>query len=181
MYATLLGLIAATGIRIAEALALQLDDVTTDGLVIRESKFRKSRLLPLHATTRRALDRYLIVRREAGADRALFISGTGKSPHYNSVRGVFLHLLDRTKLRKANAGRDPRIHDLRHTFAVRSLEQCRHEPSAVGAAPARRHPAHGKCAAHPSYLTKLRYDARASVSLGDSLPAMRGIGGLAAT
>jgi integrase len=132
MYATLLGLIAATGIRIAEALALQLDDVTADGLVIRESKFRKTRLLPLHATTRRALDRYLSARREvAAADRALFISVAGKSPHYNSVRGVFLQVLDRTKLRGAHAGRDPRIHDLRHTFAVRSLEQCRHDRVAV--------------------------------------------------
>jgi len=121
MYATLLGLIAATGIRIAEALALQLDDVTADGLVIRESKFRKSRLLPLHGTTRQALDKYLIARRDVGADRALFISVAGKSPHYNSVRGVFLHLLDRTKLRKANAGRDPRIHDLRHSFASKAV------------------------------------------------------------
>src|SRR5262249_4371491 len=40
------------------------------------------------------------------------------------VRSVFLKLLDRTGLRGANAGRDPRIHDLRHTFAVRSLELC---------------------------------------------------------
>src|SRR5262249_1502127 len=71
MYATLFGLIAVTGIRIAEALALQLDDVTADGLVIRESKFHKSRLLPLHATTRQALCRYLIARRQvATVDRA---------------------------------------------------------------------------------------------------------------
>jgi integrase len=64
LYMTLLGLIAATGMRIAEALALQLDDVTADGLVIRETKFQKSRLLPLHATVRQALDRYLIDRRK---------------------------------------------------------------------------------------------------------------------
>jgi integrase len=132
MYATLLGLVAATGLRIAEALALQLDDVTPDGLVIRETKFQKSRLLPLHPTTRQALDRYLIARREVVvADRALFISVAGKSLPYNTVRNVFLQLLDRTRLRGAHAGRDPRIHDLRHTFAVRSLEQCRHDRSAV--------------------------------------------------
>jgi integrase len=132
MYATLLGLIAVTGIRIAEALALQLDDVTADGLIIRESKFRKSRLLPLHMTTRQALDRYLIARREAAVGaRSLFISVAGKPLHYNTVRNVFLQLLDRTKLRRAHAGRDPRIHDLRHTFAVRSLEQCRHDHNAV--------------------------------------------------
>jgi integrase len=132
MYATLFGLIAATGIRIAEALTLQLDDVTSDGLVIRESKFHKSRLLPVHATTRHALDRYLVARRQvATADRALFISVAGRSLPYDTVRNVFLQLLDRTKLRGAHAGRDPRIHDLRHTFAVRSLEHCRHDCVAV--------------------------------------------------
>ena len=125
VYVTLLGLIAATGIRIAEALALQLDDITSDGLVIRESKFHKTRLLPLHATTRNALDRYLVARQVvAMADRALFISAAGKPLPYGTVRHVFLKLLDRTELRGAHAGRDPRIHDLRHTFAVRSLEQC---------------------------------------------------------
>jgi integrase len=132
MYATLLGLIAATGVRIAEALALQLDDVTADGLVIQESKFRKTRLLPLHATTRKALDRYLVARQEVSmANRALFISVTGNSLPCRTVYGVFLQLLDRTGLRGANAGRNPRIHDLRHTFAVRSLEQCRLDRMAV--------------------------------------------------
>jgi integrase len=65
MYTTLFGLIAATGIRIAEALALQLHDVTSEGLVVRESKYHKGRLLPVHATTRQALDRYLIARRRS--------------------------------------------------------------------------------------------------------------------
>jgi integrase len=132
LYTTLLGLIAATGMRIAEALALQLDDVTADGLVIRETKFQKSRLLPLHATVRQALDRYLIDRRKVStADRALFISAGGRSLPYNTVRNVFLQLLDRIGLRGAHSGRDPRIHDLRHSFAVRSLEQCSHDRSAV--------------------------------------------------
>jgi hypothetical protein len=55
MYTTLLGLLTATGMRIAEALALRLDDMTPDGLVIRQTKFQKSRLLPLHPTTKGAL------------------------------------------------------------------------------------------------------------------------------
>jgi integrase len=132
MYATLFGLLAATGMRIAEALALQLDNLTADGLVIRETKFQKSRLLPLHATARQALDRYLIARRmPASTNRALFVSTAGKPLPYNTVRGVFLQLLDRAGMRSAHSGRDPRIHDLRHTFAVRSLEQCRHERDAV--------------------------------------------------
>lgn len=132
MYVTLVGLLAATGMRIAEALTLQIDDVITDGLVVRETKFQKSRLLPLHATARLALDRYLVARqRLAATDRALFVSVAGRPLSYNTVRGVFLQLLDRTNLRGAHSGRDPRIHDLRHTFAVRSLEQCRHDRAAV--------------------------------------------------
>jgi integrase len=132
VYTTLFGLLAATGMRVAEALALQLGDVTADGLVIRETKFQKSRLLPLHATVQQAVDRYLVARQKVGdANRALFISVAGRLLPYSTARGVFLQLLDRTGLRGAHAGRDPRIHDLRHTFAVRSLEQCGHDRAAV--------------------------------------------------
>jgi integrase len=132
MYTTLFGLLAVTGMRIAEALALQVDDVTADGLVIRETKFQKSRLLPLHTTARQALDGYLAARQSlATLDRALFVSVARGALPYNTVRRIFLQLLDRTNLRGAHAGRDPRIHDLRHTFAVRSLEQCRHDRAAV--------------------------------------------------
>ncbi len=60
IYTTLFGLLAATGTRISEALALRLDDITADGLIIRQTKFHKSRLLPLHDTTRSALDRYVL-------------------------------------------------------------------------------------------------------------------------
>jgi integrase len=71
IYVTLLGLLAATGMRISEALALQLGDMTADGLLIRETKFQKSRLLPLHPTTQRALDTYLAARaRLACLDRS---------------------------------------------------------------------------------------------------------------
>ena len=58
-YSTLFGLIASTGLRISEALNLRLEDVTSEGLAVRHTKFGKSRLLPLHWTTRRALDHYL--------------------------------------------------------------------------------------------------------------------------
>ena len=131
LYTTLFGLIAATGMRIAEALALQLDDVTADGLVIRETKFQKSRLLPLHATGRAGTRRYLIgSRKVSAADRALFISVSGRSLPYNTVR-CLPPAARSTGLRGVHGRRDPRIHDLRHTFAVRSLEQCRHDRDAV--------------------------------------------------
>jgi integrase len=132
MYSTLFGLLAATGMRISGALALQVEDVTPDGLLVRATKFQKNRLLPLHVTTQRMLARYLAARSQMStADRTLFVSIAGGRLSYTTVRGVFLRLLDRTHLRGAHSGRDPRIHDLRHTFAVRSLEQCRHEWDAV--------------------------------------------------
>jgi len=56
---TLFGLVAACGLRISEALALQIDDIRPDGLYIRETKFRKSRLVPLHPTTEKQLIFYL--------------------------------------------------------------------------------------------------------------------------
>ena len=131
-YATLLGLLAATGMRVSEALALQLDDVTADGLLIRETKFQKSRLLPLHPTTQRALDTYLAARAKLVCmDRALFVSGSGRPLSYNTVKGMFLQLLKSARLDGVSSPRKPRIHDLRHTFAVRSLEQCRHDRDAV--------------------------------------------------
>lgn len=131
-YSTLFGLLAATGMRISEALALQLDDVTADGLIIRQTKFQKSRLLPLHNTTRRALDEYLSVRERLGTmDGALLVSTTGKAPSYNTVVAIFLRLARSIDLRGAAGQTGPRIHDLRHTFAVRSLEGCRHDQEAV--------------------------------------------------
>ncbi len=131
-YATLLGLLAATGMRISEALALQLDDVTADGLLVRQTKFQKSRLLPLHATTQRALDIYLSARaKQACLDRALFLSASGGPLPYNTVRNVFLQLRKAASLESPSSARKPRIHDLRHTFAVRSLEACRHDRDAV--------------------------------------------------
>jgi integrase len=132
LYATLFGLLAATGLRISEALALRLDDVTADGLVVRQTKFRKSRLIPLHDTTQRALETYLWARTRTGVcDDALFISNTGATPSYHTVVAVFLHLARAIGLRDGPGQRGPRIHDLRHTFAVRSLEQCRSDRAAV--------------------------------------------------
>ncbi|EHK52306.1 tyrosine-type recombinase/integrase [Allomesorhizobium alhagi] len=133
MYETLFGLIAATGMRISEALSLQLDDLTADGLIIRQTKFHKSRLLPLHATTRDALDQYLVARRRLGTlNSALLVSAAGASPAYSTVIANFLQLARSIGLRGGPGQPGPCIHDLRHTFAVRSLEQCRHDRDVVG-------------------------------------------------
>lgn len=132
MYSTLFGLLAATGMRISEALALRLADVTDDGLMIRQTKFQKSRLLPVHDTTRRALDEYLEVRARLGTlDNALLVADTGRAPAYSTVVAVFLRLARSIGLRGGPGHRGPRIHDLRHTFAVRSLERCGHDRHTV--------------------------------------------------
>ncbi len=92
-YVTLLSLLMSTGLRISEALSLQLDDITPDGLLIRYTKFRKSRLVPLHATVRQGLDRYLTRRRQvASHDGSLFISLLGTRLAYPTVFAVFLEL-----------------------------------------------------------------------------------------
>jgi integrase len=124
MYATLFGLLAATGLRVSEALALKFSDITEDGLIIRNTKFKKSRLVPLHGTVRHALDRYASVRNLHKPDDALFISTSSRVQGYDGVNLTFLQLARAIGLRGSSGQRGPRIHDLRHTFAVRSLEQC---------------------------------------------------------
>ena len=121
-YATLFGLLAATGLRISEALALRLGDISDDGLVVRVTKFRKSRLPPLHDTTRRALNAYMVVRAPvAGADDRLFISNAGTPPAYSTVVTVFLSLARAIGLRGAPGEPGPCIHDLRHNAKSRII------------------------------------------------------------
>jgi integrase/recombinase XerD len=124
-YRTLLGLLAVTGLRISEALALRLEDVTSDGLVIRETKFRKSRLVPLHDTTVVALMRYLNKRGHvASTDDHLFISQRHQRLSPTVVYQTFYHLLAKAGIPAVPGRRRPRLIDLRHTFATRALETC---------------------------------------------------------
>jgi integrase/recombinase XerD len=121
-YATLIGLLAATGLRISEALTLQFSDITDDGLLIRKTKFQKTRLVPLHETARLAIDRYLPRRRRIRYNRThVFIRNDGRPLRYRDVQATFLKLLKMSDL-KLPTGRRPRLHELRHTFAVRALE-----------------------------------------------------------
>ena len=119
----LFGLIAATGLRIGEALALTLDDLMPDGLIIRDSKFRKSRMVAMHPTTRDALNRYLAVRRKQNTpDGHLFVLATGRPPSSRRAGTIFRKLTEQTEVRKPGTPRGPTPHSLRHAFAVRSLE-----------------------------------------------------------
>lgn len=125
-YHTLIGLLAATGLRISEALRLTRGDADlADGvLAIRETKFGKSRIVPLHPTTTAALavyarDRDRLVTRPQ-CDR-FFVSDRGEGLPYSTVRTVFRKLCDH--LGVTGTGRRPRLHDLRHTFACRRVEE----------------------------------------------------------
>ena len=113
-----------TGMRISEALALRFSDVTSDGLRITNSKFGKSRLLPLHPTADAGLERYLERRRRIGVvDDHLFLSCRGTPLDRKSVGVIFRRIVTKLGLHHAG-GRLPRVHDLRHGFAVRVLEGC---------------------------------------------------------
>lgn len=123
--ATAIGLMAATGLRVSEALGLDTRDMTSEGLVIRETKFRKNRLVPLHPTARTALKGYMRRRAQVrGAGDALFVNDHGRRPSYVTIYALFLRIGRETGIRGLPGEKGPRLHDLRHTFAVRSLEAC---------------------------------------------------------
>jgi integrase len=123
-YYTFFGLLAATGLRVSEALHLRLDDCTPDGLLIRQTKFRKSRLVPVHETTAAALAHYGTYRATvAGGTAHLFVATTGRALTYAMVNGTFHFLCRGIAFQVPPGQRAPRIHDLRHRFAVRALER----------------------------------------------------------
>ena len=120
---TVLALLFATGLRISEALALRTGDVTPDGLVIRHTKFGKTRLVPLHPSAQDGLAQYLACRRApAGGTAPVFVSLTGTRLSYRGFRTAWLIVLERAGLSARAGGRRPRVHDIRHTFAARALE-----------------------------------------------------------
>lgn len=129
LYPTLFGLLATTGMRVSEALDLTVGDVDLKDAVIhvRKAKFQKARLVPLAGSTCSAVQRYLVARAERGfpttPEAPLFpaerVRG-GRLP-YSTAKHAFHALLRSTGLNRAAGGRRPRIHDLRHTVAVRRL------------------------------------------------------------
>lgn len=126
-FVTLIGLLACTGVRIAEALALRLADVDLDdGLItIRDGKFHKSRVVPLQPNVTRILVAYADARRQhrhrVDPDAALFVNEWRRPCGYPRVVATFLEIARRVGIRAAPGQRGPRLHDLRHTFAVNRL------------------------------------------------------------
>lgn len=125
-YRTLFGLLFVSGMRISEALRLRFEDVSDSGVMVRQTKFRKSRWLPLHASTLAALERYLTIRRElATHDDHLFVSLQRRLPlHRDTVLATFQTLCAQAGITGAGGARKPRLHDLRHSFAAQALARC---------------------------------------------------------
>lgn len=125
-YQTVIGLLAVTGMRVGEAIRLDRRDVDlTAGVVtVRDSKFGKSRELPLHPTAVTALRGYLRVRDaylHAELSEAVFISPAGTRLLYCNVHATFRQLRADVGLQARSSACRPRIHDLRHRFAVQTL------------------------------------------------------------
>lgn len=129
-YVTLIGLLASTGLRPGEALKLDMSDVDFDKgiLLIRETKFGKSRFVPVTDSTRAALERYAQQRRKLWRPtwtEAFLVSENGKRIDGSTARKTFAGLSRsigiRAKVAGKRVGRGPRQQDLRHTFATRKL------------------------------------------------------------
>jgi integrase/recombinase XerD len=124
-YSTLFALLACTGLRVSEAIRLRYTDITPDGLVIRATKFQKSRLVPLHETARAGLERYLQQRRPyAPFDDHVFISLRRKPLLISDVDSAFRTTAVQMGLPYGRGQHRPTPHSLRHAFAVRALMAC---------------------------------------------------------
>jgi integrase/recombinase XerD len=127
-YFTLIGLLASCGLRISEAIRLRTVDVILDSatcrLYIRQTKFRKSRLVPVHYTTAEAMHNYAVERGRLGYDSScdfFFISERKTQLNYHVVIRTFIELARNAGIRGPKGEAGPRLHDLRHTFAVRRM------------------------------------------------------------
>lgn len=123
----LIGLLYSTGLRISEALALNLDDVDSaeSTLFVRRGKFRKERLVPMSASTGEAVQRWLLLRAkypESGPDSPLFVTRRGKRLSRDRAYRVFRRLCARCGF---DGPPPPRLHDLRHNYACACIARWR--------------------------------------------------------
>jgi integrase/recombinase XerD len=127
VYHCLFGLLSVSGLRFGEARDLEIQDVDLKAavLTIRGSKFGKTRLVPLHASTCTVLANYIAKRQRHWARRVvssyLFVSSTGNRLDGGDIHRTFYALSRQIGLRGASDSRGPRLHDLRHRFATNTL------------------------------------------------------------
>ena len=129
-----LGVMACTGLRVSEALKLNREQVMPKtnpaALVILESKFQKSRLVPLHPTAAKQLSIYAEHRELLGYSRftsAFFVSRCGVRLSYPELRKAFRTIMEQLDLKPRGGSRQPTLHSLRHTFAVNRLRRWNEE------------------------------------------------------
>lgn len=125
-YSTLFGLIACTGMRLGEAVGLDVDDVDVDQgvLKVRQAKYNKPRLIPLHATTLEKLRQYRHLRDRIFPNSncpGFLLSEQDTRLSVWAVRRWFIILSRQIGLRRPEDHRGPRIHDLRHRFVIQTL------------------------------------------------------------
>ncbi len=125
-FQTLIGLLAATGMRVSEAMALDTGDIDWPGqvLTVRESKYGKSREVLLHPSTVDSLRVYDRQRNRLALQRralSFFISTRGTRLSHNTVQPTFRQLVHRAGLEQPSRSPQPRVHGLRHSFAVDTL------------------------------------------------------------
>jgi integrase/recombinase XerD len=125
---TLIGLLACTGLRASEGLGLTLDDVSLDTnpprILIRDAKFHKSRIVPVHPTAAGKLSVYLQERKSlcpATTSDAVFLNNQGEPLRYPAAMRYFAAIVDSLGIRNLPGRRRPGLHSLRHTFAVKRL------------------------------------------------------------
>ena len=126
-YHCVLGLLSVSGLRLGEARNLELQDVDLDAavLTIRGTKFGKSRLVPLHASTCKVLADYIARRKRHWAARPvssyLFVSSWGSRLDGGDIHRTFYALSRQIGLRGVSESHGPRLHDMRHAFATNTL------------------------------------------------------------
>lgn len=156
-YVTLIGLLSATGLRPGEALALDMADVDLKSgiLAIRETKFGKSRFVPVEDSTRAALGRYAKQRDELcsrRATKAFLVSERGERLQSCTARRTFARMSRTIGLRPSTGsrriGRGPRLQDFRHSFATRRLIEWYRARRGTGTAEARDLPGPCRCRPH---------------------------------
>lgn len=125
--ATVIGLMATTGMRLGEALALDTTSLdAAGGTIIVTGKYGTKRRLPVHSSTTTALAGYLRTSRAlvgTPCDQALFVTVNATRPHPSNVQRAFRALTTACRLPPGTGNNEPRLHDLRHTFAVNTLLQ----------------------------------------------------------
>jgi integrase len=128
LWQALIGLLASTGLRVGEAIRLKVDDLKLEAdppyLLVSETKYRKSRLVPLHPTSAMQLRRYAEKRRELGYDTLsdhFFVSERGNPLGQDTLWLTFKRMTQRLGMHPTDGRRRPTFHSLRHGFAVERL------------------------------------------------------------